>query len=187
MVAHPTSPRLSVKEFAVLEDAASVKHELINGRVVAMSGGTMEHAGLAAAVSFQLSLGLRGKPCRVFSSDLRVVVPDTGLVTYPDVTVVCGKPELHPDDLHATVNPSVIVEVLSDSTEAHDRGAKASHYRRLPSLKAYVLVSQNEPRIEVQRRTAEGRWEISEFVPGQNVEVMGVSFPVDAVYEDPLA
>jgi Uma2 family endonuclease len=187
MVARPTIGTVSVRDFAALENASDAKHELVDGHVVAMGGGSPEHAALAAAVSFQLTNGLKGKPCRVYSSDLRVAIPETSLVTYPDVSVVCGHAEQHPDDRHAVTNPVVVVEILSDSSEAYDRGAKALHYRRLASLREYVLVSQRDPRIEVQRKNAEGRWELFDYGPGESAVVLGVVFDVDAVYANPLA
>ena len=109
-----------------------------------MAGGTPEHGRLAAALAGELRGKLRGRPCAVFSSDVRIRIAATDRTTYPDLSVVCGKRETAADDPDALVNPIVIVEVLSDSTEADDRGAKFAHYRRLESLREYVLVSQHE-------------------------------------------
>ena len=113
--------------------------------------GTPEQGALAAAVICELGVALRGKPCRVFTSDVRVRVLATGLSTYPDVTVVCGAAETATEDPEALVNPVVLVEVLSDSTEGYDRGMKAAHYRyrRIPSVQAYVLVCRREPLVEL--------------------------------------
>ena len=110
------------------------------------------------------------------------------LATYSDVTVVCDQAETLPDDPQAVVNPTVVVEVLSDSTEAYDRGAKAASYRRIPSLRAYVLVSQREPAIELFRRTDAGAWELVEARRGSRLELRSlvVTLDVDAVYRDPL-
>ena len=153
-----------------------------------MAGGTPEHSALAAAMIAQLSASLRGKPCRTFSADLRVRIVDTGLSTYPDVSVVCGQLETAPDDKDAVTNPIVLVEVLSESTEGYDRGAKAAHYRRIPSLREYVLVSQAEPRIEVHRRAESGRWELLEARPGETIELvsLGARLDVAAIYANPL-
>lgn len=183
---------MSYAEYVAREAVADVKHEFIRGEVFAMAGGTIEHAGLATAVAAELSLRLRGKRCRVFGSDLRVRVLATDLTTelstYPDVSVVCGQAETLPDDPHAIVNPTVVVEVLSDSTEAYDRGSKAASYRRIPSLREYVLVSQREPLIEVFRRTDAGAWELVEARSGMRLELRSieVALDVDAVYRDPL-
>src|SRR5207249_4765417 len=115
-------------------------------------GGTPEHGRLALAVSGELRALLRGRPCTLYSSDVRVRIEATGRSTYPDFSVVCGKRLTAKDDKDAITNPIVIVGVLSDTTEASDRGEKFSHYRQLASLKEYVLVSQKDPHIEVFRR-----------------------------------
>jgi Uma2 family endonuclease len=122
-------------------------------------------------------------------ADARIRIEAIDMTTYPDLSVVCGELQRAPDDPHAMLNPMVICEVLSDSTEAYDRGAKASHYRHVPSLQEYVLVSQSERRVEVQRRTPAGRWEIHEFVAGDEVvlESLGIRFSVDALFRNPLA
>jgi len=144
---------------------------------------------LGAALAGEVRLALSGKPCRVFSADARVRIEATDMTTYPDLSVVCGELERAPGDERAMLNPVVIFEVLSDSTEAYDRGAKASHYRHIPSLREYVLVSQSERRIEVQRRNANDRWEIYEFAAGQQaaLESLGIVVSLDALYRDPLA
>jgi len=180
---------MSYVEYLAAEEKSDEKHEFWAGEVYAMAGGSPEHAALSAAIVLELGSALRGKPCRVFSADARVRVRATGITTYPDVTVVCGKLETDPDDLHAIVNPVVLVEVLSDSTEARDRGEKAAHYRHIPTLKEYVFVSQGPPRIEVYRRNEAGRWELFEFEAGASVELASVecSIRVDDVYRDPLA
>ena len=124
----------------------------------------------------------------MFSSDLRVRIRATGLTTYPDLSVVCGRLEMDAEDGNAVVNPVLLVEVLSESSEAYDRGAKAAHYRRIPSLREYVLVSQREPLIEVYRRNEQGRFELFEARSGESIELasVGATLSVDAVYENPL-
>ncbi len=141
-------------------------------------------AALLVAVSFALLAQLRGGPCRVYSSDLRVRVLATGLATYPDATVVCGEVERDPESATTVVNPRVVVEVLSDATEAYDRGQKLDHYRRIPSLAAVVLVSHREPMIEVWERTAEGAWRRGESRIGQTavIEALPARLVVDEVY-----
>jgi Uma2 family endonuclease len=111
------------------------------------------------------------------------------MATYPDATVVCGRLETAPDDPNAAINPKLLVEVLSESTEAYDRGSKAAHYRRIPSLQKYVLVAQDEPRIEVYRRNDDdGGWVLHEARPGEKLELrsIGVMLDVSAVCENPL-
>ncbi len=179
---------MTLAEYLAHEKNAERKHEFVNGEAFARAGGSLEHAALAAAVAVQLTNALAGRPCRLFSSDVRVFVASTGSVFYPDVTVVSGRLEAAKEDPQALTNPLVLVEVLSEGTEAYDRGAKASHYRRLPSLREYVLVSQLEPRIEVQRLNAQGIWELHFFGAGQQVELTSLDarFPLDAVYANPL-
>ncbi len=181
--------RVPYAEYLEREVHSENRHEFLRGEVYAMAGGTPEHSAIAAALAGELRAALRGKPCRVFSSDLRVHVPATGLTTYPDLSVVSGRLETHTDDPNAVTNPIVLFEVLSDSSEAYDRGPKASHYRKLSSLREYVVVSQREPRIEVMRRNDRGVWELHEAGAGESVELasLGVRLSVDAVYEDPLA
>jgi Uma2 family endonuclease len=181
--------RMSHAEYVAAEATADVRHEYLRGQIFAMAGGTLEHAALASALARDVGSALQGKPCRVFSADARVRVAATDMTTYPDLSVVCGELQRAEGDDRAMLNPVVVFEVLSDSTEAYDRGAKASHYRHIPSLKEYVLVSQNEPRIEVQRRNASGHWEIHEFGPGQHalLESLGVSLSLDDLYRNPLA
>jgi Uma2 family endonuclease len=149
--------RLTEAEYLEIERTAEWKSEFFNGEMFAMAGATPEHVLIAGNVAAELRLQLRGRPCRVYPVDLRVKVSDTGLYTYPDVVVVCGEPrfdELRGDTL---LNPTLIVEVLSSSTEAYDRGDKFAHYRRLDSLQEYVLVAQDRCRIERFLRQKEGR------------------------------
>ena len=180
---------MSVQEYLAAEARGEVRHEFLDGKVLAMAGGTPEHAALAAAVIGELRNALRGKPCRVFSSDVRVRIRATGLSTYPDASVVCERMETDAEDRDALVNPIVLVKVLSDTTEAYDRGAKAAHYRRIPSLQEYVLVAQNEPLIEVYRRNERGHFELIEARAGEQAELasLGVALSVSAIYENPLA
>ncbi len=175
-------------EYLAHEADAETKHEYADGLVFAMAGGTLEHARLSGRLAFLLGVALEGKPCNVFSSDARVRVAATNRSTYPDLSVVCGPVEHASDDPHALVNPAVIVEVLSEGTERGDRGEKFRHYRRLASLREYVLVAQDEARVEVFRREADV-WTFREHGPGQRVVLasIGASFEVDALYADPAA
>jgi len=180
--------RLTYDEYLVLERTSESKHEYVGGEVYAMAGGTPEHGRLAIAFAGLLTSALRGRPCAVFSADVRVRIESTGRATYPDLSVVCGSLEPARDDTDAITNPIVLVEVLSDSTEASDRGDKWSHYQRLASLREYVLVSSREPRIEVFRRVADG-WHYEEARAGAAIrlESLGVEVPVDEIFRDPLA
>lgn len=179
---------MSYAEYVAQEQLGDMRHEFLAGEVFAMAGGTPEHGALAAAMIRELGNAIGGKPCRVFTSDVRVRIRESGLTTYPDMSVVCGQLETDDEDAQAIVNPIVIVEVLSDGTEAYDRGAKAAHYRRLPSLREYVMVAQDEPRIELHRRQPSGRWELLEARRGERIELesLDVRLSVDAIYANPL-
>ena len=184
MATPATLHRYSFADYLALEEASNTKHEFLNGEIYGMAGGTPEHAALPVAVSAALLAQLRGGPCRVYSSDLRVRVLATGLTTYPDVAVVCGELEQDPESPTTVVNPRVVVEVLSDGTEAYDRGQKLDHYRRVPSLAAVVLVSHRTPTIEVWERIPEGAWHRREFGVGQaaEIEALPASLLVDELY-----
>ena len=179
---------VSYAEYLRLEATGAAKHEWLDGVVYAMAGGTLEHSALSASVITLLTLALRGKPCRVFTSDARVRVRATGLGTYPDASVACGSIEHDADDPDALANPLVLVEVLSDSTEDWDRGGKFAHYRRIPSLRDYVLVGQREPMLEHHSRNADGTWTTRDLGPGDVLRLTGVAaeIAVDEIYRDPM-
>jgi Uma2 family endonuclease len=149
--------RYTVEEYLAMELASREKHEYFEGEVFATTGASFSHTVVAGNVSGELRLQLKGKPCRVAFSDLRVRTGTSGLFTYPDVVVVCGQPKLdQPGD--TLTNPAVIIEVLSESTEAYDRGRKFELYQAIESLTDYLLVAQDTPRIEHYRRQAGRQW-----------------------------
>lgn len=152
------------EQYFRLERAASHKSEYINGEIVAMAGGTSRHSLIITNLLGELRNKLKGRPCAPYNGDQRLRVKETGLRTYPDAAVYCGKMEYDPEDNQSetATNPTVVFEVLSDSTEAYDRGAKAAHYRRIESLKAYVLVSQNMPFVEIMQLVPEQGWQMSD-------------------------
>lgn len=178
-------------EYLELEASSDVKHEFLDGNVWAMAGGSPRHAAVAMRMGRLLGRALEGHPCEVYSSDLRIRVTETGLATYPDVSVICNQVELDPEDRrrHTAINPTLLVEVLSPSTEAYDRGEKLAHYKRIPALREVMLVAHDERRIDLWRRTASG-WTQLTFHAGQAVELEslhGIRLSVDDVYFDPLA
>lgn len=176
-------PNLSFAEYANAEEASDEKHEFLGGEVFAMAGGTPEHAALATAVSHALGSQLGTQNCRAFSSDLHLVTK-SGLGTYPDVAVVCGKLERAADSQRTITNPTLIVEVLSASTEAYDRGHKFEHYRTIDTLREYVLVSFREPLIESHTRNADGSW-TSRFAgngAALTLTSVGATLSVDEIY-----
>lgn len=167
-----------------IEQRADRRHEWLDGAVYAMAGGTLEHGQLSASVIGELLARAAGCGCRVFSADAKVRVRATGLATYPDASVVCGPIERDPDDRNAMINPVVLVEVLSDGTEAYDRGEKFEHYRQLPSLRDYVLVSQRRPLVEVFSRDDRDRWVLTAVGAGERftLTAMEGAIEVDRIY-----
>ncbi len=181
---HPV--QYSFREYIAHDDASSTKHEHLDGQIYAMAGGTPEHAALVAAVTARLAEGLRGGRCRVHSSDLRVRVRETSLTTYPDVTVVCGPWERDAEDRNTITNPTVVVEVLSPSTERYDRGEKLTHYQRIPSLRACLLFAHDRREVEVHTRASEAEsWVLATLGAGQRIEIVGMpTLDVGAIYEE---
>jgi Uma2 family endonuclease len=150
---------MSEQEYLALERVSDIKHEFFQGEIFAMAGGTPYHSLIAANLITALNRALQDRGCFVFTADLRVKVEATGLQTYPDVPVVCGTPEFTAEQPKALLNPTLIAEVLSESTEAYDRGTKFHHYRKIPSLTTYLLVSQDAPTVEQLIRQSEFNWE----------------------------
>src|SRR3954469_2694994 len=140
-------PRVSEAEYLQTERQLETKNEFFDGEIFAMAGGTSAHSLIATNLAMALGSRLKGSGCLTYNSDLRLKVEATGLFTYPDISVVCGGARFLDEQEDTLLNPSVVVEVLSDSTEAYDRGKKFEHYRQIASCQEYLLVSQKEPRI----------------------------------------
>ena len=175
------------REYLELEEMANVRHEFLGGEIFAMAGGTRAHSRMTVNVSSSLHAQLHGKRCTVHSSDMKIRVLATGLATYPDVSVVCGTPELDPESENVIVNPTLVVEVLSQSTEEWDRGGKLDHYKQIPSLREVVLVAHDRRSIEHWRREGDG-WLRAELTAGVvKLDSIGCTLAVDDVYYDPLA
>jgi Uma2 family endonuclease len=149
---------LSPEEYLLLERKAQIRSEYLDGDMVAMSGGGREHNLIVTNIVGEIRAQLKGRPCEVYPSNMRVKVSSTGLYTYPDVVVVCGEPQFEDANVDTLMNPTAVMEVLSQSTESYDRGAKFGHYRKIPSLIEYLLVSQNEFKIEQYVRQPDGPW-----------------------------
>ena len=139
-------------EYLQQERLAETKSEFYQGQITATAGASAVHNALVGALIGELYAQLKGSDCQAMPSDLRVKVEATGRYTYPDVTILCGKPVYEDGEMDTLLNPKVIIEVLSPSTEAHDRGKKFGSYRTIPALEEYILVSQDEPKIECFRR-----------------------------------
>lgn len=177
---------MSAEEYLAWERQQPTKHEFFHGEVFAMAGGSPRHNALCAACCAALTAALRARGCVVLTSDQRVTMSAQGRYVYPDLSVVCGPLEIESNDVLA--NPTVIVEVLSGSTEQYDRGLKWEGYQRLPSLADYVLVSQREPRIEHFQRAADGSWNYRAVGAGERVTLStGASLSVDEIFAEMLA
>ncbi len=155
-------PHISETEYLRLERESETRSEYFQGEVFAMAGGSPEHSVIATNIAREVSAALKASKCVTYNADLRVKVEKTGLLTYPDLSVVCGEPKFLPEDRHTLLNPTVLVEVVSESTEAYDRGKTFEHYRQISSLQEYLLVSQTEPRIEQFIRQPNGDWTLRE-------------------------
>lgn len=179
--------RATYAEYMAFAETSELKHEFIAGEIVAMSGGTIAHGRLIGQIAGLARDALRGRPCVVMPAEVRVRIRAADRATYPDLHVVCAAVEADADDPHAVVNPTVIVEVLSDSTADADRGDKFAAYRRLRSLREYVLVSQHERRIDVYTRDGR-RWVLDEYRTGERLRLasIDVELAVDEVYVDGL-
>lgn len=179
-----TVAELSYAEYLALERSTDQRYEWVDGVAYAMVGGSPAHSLLCSRVLVELARILGEGPCNAYTSDLKIRPRTMRFASYPDVTVVCGEVETHVDDPHAILNPTVLVEVLSDSTEAWDRTGKFKRYRKLETLRDYVLVSQHERSIEVYSRGAGGVWELREAGEGESAPLS--AFPegldVDRVY-----
>ena len=157
-------PRLSFDDWLAIERTATdQRSEYVAGEVFAMAGGTEEHNLIVLNVGAELRNQLKGRPCRVYPSDMRLHIASDDVATYPDVMVICGERRFHDGRRDVVTNPTLIVEVLSDSTEAYDRGDKFRHYRNIESLRAYLLLSQYRVQAELFLRQPDGTWSLSSY------------------------
>ncbi len=156
--------KLTPEEYLEFERKSEERHEYFDGEIFAMSGAKRNHNKIVGNLSGLIWQHLKGKDCEFYPTDMRVFVPETGLYTYPDLVVVCGEPKFKDDVFDTLLNPVLLIEVLSESTESYDRGKKFQHYRSIESLQEYVLVSQDEARIEKYVKQGDGFWILSEAV-----------------------
>ena len=154
---------VSSQEYLALERQAAYKSEYIAGTIVAMSGASREHNLIVTNIVTSLGQQLRGRPCEVYANDMRVKMLASDLYVYPDVVVVCGTPQFEDSDLDTLLNPTLVIEVLSQSTECRDRGVKAQGYRLIDSLAEYLLIAQDRCRIEQYIRQADNQWLLVDF------------------------
>lgn len=184
MVASPEQNYMSPQEYLEWEERQEIKYEYVNGEVFAMTGGTIPHNDIAFNLASALKNHLRGGKCRVNIADAKLCVSENGPFHYPDVMVSC-----HPQDKQAITfiqYPCLIVEVLSPSTEAYDRGGKFMHYRRIVTLQEYVLIDASKVSLECFRLNDKGLWELHPYEAGEEVHLTSVDFrfPISLVYED---
>lgn len=179
--------RYTYADYVALEMVSADKHEFLDGEIYAMAGGSEEHSALAAVMVRTLGNAIGDRPCRVHTSDLRLYVESVGLATFPDASVICGPLEQHDPSPRATaLNPTILVEVTSDSSESYDTGPKLEFYRTIPSLREYVIVSHRQRRITIHTRGSDDLWITREASPGDSVAVPSLSteLAVDEIYRN---
>ena len=186
MAINPRTTLTSAEYLAFERAQTDAKHEYLNGEVIMIAGASLEHNRIVSNLVATLHGQMRGRACDVFSGDMRIHISATGLYTYPDIVALCGEPQLEDNQSDILLNPDVIMEVLSPSTEAYDRGRKFDHYRSLESLQTYVLVAQDRWQIELYQRQDTGDWLLS-VVKGPEASVslsaIGCELALADVYE----
>ncbi len=176
--------RYTEEQYLAWEEDATEKSEFIDGEIRAMSGGSEPHASIPVNIGGELRTALRGRGCRVLSSDMNVLA--AGALYYPDLSVVCGPSVYRNGNKHVITNPIVVVEVLSPSTEPKDRGEKFIRYQQIETLRSYLLVSQTEPRVEMFERGENGHWDYSMVAGLENalaIPSLGVTLALSEVYD----
>ncbi len=153
---------LSIKEYLAFEKEAAVRHEYHAGEIFSMAGGTRNHGKLGLNIGTELNLLERGRECTTFNGDVKIWIATESSFVYPEASVVCGPIETSEHDPNAITNPLLIAEVLSDSTEAYDRGKKFRYYRSLPSFREYLLIDQEHPIVSIYFKNDQGTWEMGE-------------------------
>jgi Uma2 family endonuclease len=178
--------KLTPAEYLAIERKAEFKSDFLKGDMFAMAGASYPHNRVKDNFARQVGNQLAGGPCFVITSDMRVKVSATGLYTYPDAVIICGRPEFEDDHRDTLLNPQVIIEVLSESTESYDRGAKFRHYQQIASLREYVLLTQDEAVCERFVRQADGTWVLSTMT-GLNSELVLATVPARVPLADVYA
>lgn len=184
VVSHAPAAPLTLEQFRAFERSSESKHEFVDGVVYAMAGGTAAHNRVAANVIVALGIAFRGRRCSVFTSDQRVVNAD-GTACYPDVSAMCGEPRFSDGVQDELLNPSVIFEVLSESSEAYDRGEKFTRYSSSPALQEYVLIDPRRVRVETFTRESDG-WKLRRYGQSDTVPIKSVSVELSVadIYEN---
>ncbi len=176
---------LTPAEYLRIERTATCRSEYFRGEMFAMAGGSPTHSRIKTNVLGELRNRMKGNPCAPYDSDLRVKCP-TGLYTYPEASVFCSELEFDDEQRDTVLNPTLLIEVLSKSSEAYDRGKKFDHYRTIPSLREYVLVSQDEPMVQRFLRNDDDTWTLSavaDLKQAVKLQSLGIELPLAEVYE----
>lgn len=182
----PRLHRYTYAQYVALEKESPTKHEFFDGEIYAMAGGSEDHSAIAAKVLAALDTAIGDRPCRVHTSDMRIYVEAVGLATFPDGSVLCGPFQQHPPSPDATaLNPTILLEVTSDSSEDYDTGGKLEAYKTIATLREYIIVSHRERRITVQRRSGD-TWTMRVAIAGGKVAVdtLGAELVVDSIYRN---
>jgi Uma2 family endonuclease len=179
--------RMTEAEYLAFDRESETKHEFIDGQVYAMSGASPNHNWIAGSTYASLYSQMRGRPCKVGPSDLKIHMPATGSFVYPDISIVCDEPEYGGEQSDMLLNPVVVIEVLSPSTEHHDRNVKFHHYWTIPTLKAVVFIAQDEARVERYNREGSNAWQMT-IARGLDASMelpsIGCTLPLAEVYEE---
>lgn len=177
---------LTEQEYLQQERQSQTKSEYLSGQIFALAGASRTHNRITFNIGGLLYNALRGRPCEAYMNDMRVRVAEVNAYFYPDVVVVRGQPQFLDEQQDTLLNPTLVVEVLSPSTESFDRGEKSFHYRRIPSLKEYLLVAQDHVHIERYVRQPDGQWVLTDYTQSDRavpLESLGVELPIAQVYE----
>ena len=178
---------ISPEQYLEMERASETKHEYYKGEVFAMSGASLPHNFVSHNVYGSLIIFLKGKNCKPFGSDLRIHIPENSLYTYPDISIICGKPETTDSFRDSIINPSVIIEILSKSTKDYDRGTKFTLYRSIKTLKEYILIDSTSVSVEIFTKQEDNSWNLTEFKQLSDsfrITTINLALHLKDVYED---
>ena len=178
---------ISPEEYLERERASEEKHEYYDGFVIAMSGARLKHNQVTGNLVAEIGSYLKGKECQTLPSDMRVSTPNRDAYMYPDATIVCGEPKLEDDKFDTLLNPSVVFEILSPSTQKNDKGYKLLHYKNIPSLKEYIMIDASKRFVEVVRREPDGAWRFEDIAAssaGFHIETIGLTISFNDLYRN---
>jgi Uma2 family endonuclease len=178
---------LTIEEYLQYERSSEQKHEFYNGEVFAMAGAGARHNKIFSNFFIALGIALEGKPCQPYGSDMRIHIPENSLFTYPDISIICGDRIPSEEDENTFIRPSVLIEILSPSTQDYDRGGKFKLYRDIPTLKEYILIDSESINIEIFRVNVRLHWELEEYkdlTATLKISSLEVALPLAKIYHD---